>query len=291
MWSLLAWKKPLDGMNEDQIKECIIGGASLPSVSPLPKGISSDYVDLMTECLRKDPASRPTADIVSSRLRAIDPSTRPAQPIDLIPPGFISDKATLLDCMLVAMPNERNKLELMIEKIVEFHATDVDAICTIQDYRLTPLEAQSISFYTFSADNGFEWQESPFFIYNKAVRMLDLNMIASWQHFSFFFISGLNKLPSVECDVFRGLDLRLTQMSHLYQKDGLVCQLFELSFKYCLKLTRTPFHSFLFRFAGIRSRLPPLTRKKRSRDSALPPMVMVQLSLKYGLYMPKTSAL
>ena len=59
--------------------------------------------------------------------------------------------------------------------------------------------------------------------------MLDLNMIASWQHFSFFFISGLNKLPSVECDVFRGLDLRLTQMSHLYQKDGLVCRLFELS--------------------------------------------------------------
>jgi hypothetical protein len=126
------------------------------------------------------------------------------------------------------MPNERHKLEIMIEKIAKFHSTDADAIRTIEDYRLTPLEAQSISFYTFSADNGFEWQQSPFMIYNRAVRMLDFNVIASWQHFSFFFISGLNKLPPVECDVFRGLDLRLTQMSHLYQKDGLVCQLFEL---------------------------------------------------------------
>jgi alpha-tubulin suppressor-like RCC1 family protein/serine/threonine protein kinase len=228
MWSLLAWKKPLDGMNEDEIKDCIIDGTSLPTISPLPKGISFDYVDLMTKCLQKDPALRPTADTVSSRLRAIDPSTRPAQPIDLVPPGFISDKSTLLDCVLVAMPNECHKLEIMIAKIAKFHSTDADAIRTIEDYGLSPLEAQSISFYTFSADNGFEWHESPFMIYNRAVRTLDFNVIASWKHFSFFFISGLNKLPCVECDVYRGLDLRLTQMSHLYQKDGLVCKLIEL---------------------------------------------------------------
>jgi hypothetical protein len=218
----LAWRKPLDGMSERDVKNIILDGYNLPPVIPLPKGITSDYVEVMNLCLSKDPALRPTAQILSDRLTAIDPSTRPVQPIDLIPPGFISDKTTLLDCVLVAMPNERDKLQLMIKKIARFHSTDTDAIRIIRECGLTKLEAESISFYTFSADNGFEWHDSPFFIYNKAVRMLDFKCIATWQDYSYYFTSALKKLPSIQRDVFRGLDLRLTQMSHLYQEDGLV---------------------------------------------------------------------
>jgi serine/threonine protein kinase len=222
MWSLLAWKKPLDGMSEHDVKNMIIEGHNLPPVTPLPKGITSDYVEVMNLCLSKDPALRPTAKLLSELLTAIDPSTRPVQPIDLIPPGFISDKAALLDCLLVAMPNERDKLELMVKKIVHFHSTDAAAIRIIRECGLTKLEAQSISFYTFSADNGFEWQDSPFFIYNKAVRMLDYKCIATWQDYSYYFTSALKKLPTIQRHVYRGLDLRLTQMSHLYQEGGLV---------------------------------------------------------------------
>jgi serine/threonine protein kinase len=222
MWSMLAWKKPLDGMSERDVKNIILDGYNFPPVIPLPKGITSDYVEVMNLCLSKDPALRPTAQLLSERLTAIDPSTRPVQPIDLIPPGFISDKTTLLDCVLVAMPNERDKLQLMIEKIVRFHSTDTEAIRIIREFGLTKLEAQCISFYTFSVDNGFEWHNSPFFIYNKAVRMLDYKCIATWQDYSYYFTSALKKLPSIQRDVFRGLDLRLTQMSHLYQEGGLV---------------------------------------------------------------------
>jgi alpha-tubulin suppressor-like RCC1 family protein/serine/threonine protein kinase len=222
MWSLLAWKKPFNGMSELDVKHAIVAGANLPPVSPLPKGITSDYVEVMNLCLSKDPSLRPTAELLSERLIAIDPSTRPVLPIDLMPPGFISDKAALLDCVVVAMPNERDKLEFMVKKIVHFHSTDTDAIRCISECGLTKLEAQSISFYTFSVDNGFEWQDSPFFIYNKAVRMLDHKSIATWHDFSYYFTSALKKLPSIQRDVFRGLDLRLTQMSHLYQEDSFV---------------------------------------------------------------------
>jgi len=222
MWSLLAWKRPFDGMSEQSVRDAIVGGNYLPPVRPLPRGISSDYEELMYWCLRKDPALRPTAKLLSERLTAIDPSTRPLQPVDLIPPGFISDKASLLDCVLVAMPNERDKLELMVKKIVHFHSTDTDVIRCIRECGLTDLEAQSISFYTFSVDNGFEWQDSPFFIYNRAVRMLDHTSIATWQDFSYYFTSALKKLPSIQRDLFRGLDLRLTQISHLYQEGSLV---------------------------------------------------------------------
>jgi serine/threonine protein kinase len=226
MWSLLAWKTPFDGMTESHVKSYISKGLNvpLPMLKPenLPSGFSSDFLDVITQCLNGDPALRPTADVLSKRLQAIDPSTRPVKPIQIFPPGFVSDKTTLLDCMLVAMPAERDKLKLMVEKIINFHSTSADAIRIIRECDLTPLEAQSISMYTFSVNNGFTTQTSPFFIYNKALRVLDYETIAAWQDFSYFLLSGVNKLPNVERKVWRGLNIRLTQISHLYQKGSLV---------------------------------------------------------------------
>ena len=96
------------------------------------------------------------------------------------------------------------------------------AIRIIRESDLTPLEAQSISMYTFSVNNGFTWETSPFFIYNKALRILDFEAIAAWQDYSYFLMSGLKKLPSVQRKVWRGLNLRLTQISHLYEKGSIV---------------------------------------------------------------------
>jgi len=224
MWTLLSWKTPFDGMTPSHVKSCISEGMNVPLPLPqhLPSGFSSDFVDLMGQCLHRDPALRPAAELLSKRLKAIDPSTRPVEPIQIVPLGFVSDKTTLLDCMLVAMPLERDKLERMIEKVVIFHSTNEDAIRIIRECDLTPLEAQSISMYTFSVNNGFTWQTSPFFIYNKALRILDFETIAAWQDYSYFLMSGLKKLPSIPRKVWRGLNLRLTQISHLYEKGSTV---------------------------------------------------------------------
>jgi hypothetical protein len=124
--------------------------------------------------------------------------------------------------MLAALPSERSKLESMIEKIIDFHSTNEGAIKIIRECGLSAIEAQSISMYTFSIENGFTWQTSPFFIYNKALRLLDFETIAAWQDYSYFLISGLKKLPSIRRKVWRGLNLRLTQISHLYQKGSQV---------------------------------------------------------------------
>ena len=43
-----------------------------------------------------------------------------------------------------------------------------------------------------------------------------------WAVYSFLFCSALEKLPSVAATVFRGLDLPLTQLSHMYFKDSTV---------------------------------------------------------------------
>ena len=224
MWTLLTWKSPFDGMTPSHVKSYISEGMHVPLPIPqqLPSGFSSDYVDLMAQCLNRDPSLRTTAELVFQLLKAIDPSTRPVEPIQIVPLGFVSDKTTLLDCMLVAMPLELDKLECMIEQIINFHSTNTDAIRVIRECDLTPLEAQSISMYTFSVNNGFTWQTSPFFIYNKALRILDFEAIAAWQDYSYFLISGLKKLPNIRRKVWRGLNLRLTQISHLYEKGSKV---------------------------------------------------------------------
>ncbi len=64
-------------MNEDEVEYVLRGRTSFPIINHLPKGITSDYADLVNECLSKDAACRPAAGDVSLRLRAIDASTRP----------------------------------------------------------------------------------------------------------------------------------------------------------------------------------------------------------------------
>ncbi len=41
--------------------------------------------------------------------------------------------------------------------------------------------------------------------------------VQRWADYSFLFISALDKLPSIECEVYRGIDLPLTQVSHEYK--------------------------------------------------------------------------
>jgi serine/threonine protein kinase len=285
LWSLLNWKTPFDGMTQSHIKSYISEGRNVPLSVPqrLPSGFSSDFVDLMTDCLNANPALRPTSELVSERLRSIDPSTRPVKPIDIFPVGFVSDKTTLLDCMLVAMPSERVKLELMIDKIVEFHSNSEAAIQIIRDCGLTPIEAQSISMYTFSVENGFTWQTSPFFIYNKALRLLDYETIAAWQHYSYFLLSALRKLPNIQKKVYRGLNLRLTQISHLYQKGSLV-------FLFIFTLFHASVTFLFVRFVGMRLRQLLPTRSTLCARSVLRP-VTVPLLWRLEQVLQKTSAL
>jgi len=54
------------------------------------------------------------------------------------------------------------------------------------------------------------------------LRMGEPQAVQQWCAFSFVFCSALDKLPSVEATVFRGLDLPLTQLSHLYAKGSTV---------------------------------------------------------------------
>jgi hypothetical protein len=72
-----------------------------------------------------------------------------------------------------------------------------------REYQLSELEAQCLCTYTLDATNyGGTKQESPYFLYNAALRSRDAVLVDRWQDFSVVFQAALNKLPDNECTVY-----------------------------------------------------------------------------------------
>jgi hypothetical protein len=65
-------------------------------------------------------------------------------------------------------------------------------------------------------------EDSVFCVYNSAMRGRMLENVERWADYSFLLNSALDKLPSIECDVYRGLDQPLTQVSHEYKEGASV---------------------------------------------------------------------
>ena len=69
---------------------------------------------------------------------------------------------------------------------------------------------------------GLSTEDSPHFHFNSTLRKRDAAEVERWAHFSCLFCSALDKLPSKEITVFRGLNVPLSQVSHEYKKNKIV---------------------------------------------------------------------
>jgi len=179
--------------------------------------------------MHQDPAKRPSARDAFLRLVAMDPSAKPSQPLPL----YRRDTPTpgdLLPCLqhcMQALPSQpRAALAPMLANMVQASsrivtAADVQALC--QQRGLTLVEAQCIAVYTMHARQfGGAREDSVFFVFNATMRAGDSEQVQRWSAFTKLFCDALEKLPSVSCAVYRGLDQPLTQVSHLYVKGSTV---------------------------------------------------------------------
>ena len=183
----------------------------------------------LQECLHQDPAKRPTAPDAFRRLVAMDPAARPSQPRPLYRRGTATPHQ-LLPCLqrgMQALPSQpRAALAPMLASMVEaasriVMAADVQALCAQRG--LTLVEAQCVSVYTMDARSfGGAREDSVFYEFNLALRAGDSEHVQRWGEFAKVFCDAVDKLPSVSCVVFRGLDQPLTQVSHLYVKGSTV---------------------------------------------------------------------
>ncbi len=230
MWELMTCLVPFDGVSPDLIGDQVLRGVRPPIPSPLPEGFPPAFVDIIMGCLHHDPHQRPSAQQVHQRLLRIDSTARPSVPLQLFD-AHTAAPASLLQCITHAMqaasgqPNARLSpvLSAMVHQATQFVRRSSSVRKLMQQHQLTDVEAQTICLYTLDArKNGGLKEHSVFFAYNAALRSGNTTAVALWGEYSFVFCSALEKLPGVAATVFRGLDLPLTQLSHMYAKGSTV---------------------------------------------------------------------
>jgi hypothetical protein len=105
----------------------------------------------------------------------------------------------------------------------KFQESQLQAI--IQTYLLTELEAKCIVLYTLESRVSFDRQFH--YLFNRAYRQRNDETLKLFADFSFHFMSGLHKLPSVVLSpgakLYRGTSRRLAEMNDLYTVGGEVC--------------------------------------------------------------------
>jgi hypothetical protein len=69
---------------------------------------------------------------------------------------------------------------------------------------------------------GFSTEDSPYYLFNSTCRKRESTAIQRWADFSFLFCSALDKLPSRQMIVFRGLNVPLSQVTHEYRANNVV---------------------------------------------------------------------
>ncbi len=163
----------------------------------------------------QDPKFRPTAREVLEELKQIDPSTKPNNPVALYPEMYsLPATCTMVDILTKAIPQNTKNSE--ISAAAEKHIRNSGVQDLIRLHGISDLEAQSIIVYTGS--QGFAVYQS----YNIALREAQPDRVSAWRDYSFLLYNALLKLPSVVCTVYRGLDLPLLEVSHLYFRNNLV---------------------------------------------------------------------
>ena len=230
MWELMTCLVPFDGVAPDLIAVQVKSGIRPPIPSPLPEGFPPAFADIIMACLQHDPHQRPSAQQVHHRLLLIDSTARPSIPLHLfdLPSAAPS---SLLQCIMHAMqaasgqPNAHlsKAVAAMVNFAAEFVSSSDSVRQLMRQHQLTDMQAQTVCLYTLDArQHGGLREHSVFYVYNAALRSGQADAVALWSEYSFLFCSALEKLPSVAATVFRGLDLPLTQLTHMYSKGSTV---------------------------------------------------------------------
>ena len=231
MWEFSTCEVPF-AENPSLIADLVKAGHRPPIPASLPEGFPADYFALMQECWSDNPAHRPTAEHVHSRLLKMDPSARAVQgALTLWHPARTPTPASLMHCILAAMQAGPAQPNAHLAPILEANVADAAQIVRrsakvqqlMQQHQLSEMQAQAVSAYTTDArDHGGLREHSIFFVYNAAIRSANPLDVELWSVFSFLFCTALEKLPAVAKTVFRRLDVPLTQLSHQYVAGGTI---------------------------------------------------------------------
>jgi alpha-tubulin suppressor-like RCC1 family protein/serine/threonine protein kinase len=205
LWELLTADVAWSGLNPSQISAAVTSGqrpAIFPKVAPL-------YAAIVTECWAEDPVRRPSAATVWLQLYTlVYRELRENTPLRLLPAGFSTSFVAAEECLRGALPARLFRAIMFdLSMINEFYSTP-HVQQRVNMHGLSDVEAKCIMLYAHVTYNiathpvHLEYNQLSksnqlHSIYAAACRDNDETQIAKFEHFSFYFLSALQKLPDV----------------------------------------------------------------------------------------------
>jgi hypothetical protein len=147
------------------------------------------------------------------------------RPLHLFGKEFVPSFFSIKECILHAIPDFPRQIADVIETTIELHLnTSARAKACILLHGLTRLEAETICWWSADVSTLSEMttDQSPYYVYNTALRQRDAIRLNLWKHFSCYFINGLQKIPPTAAESFRGEKNRVTELSTQYTKGSQV---------------------------------------------------------------------
>jgi serine/threonine protein kinase len=224
MWELLTCKQPHESLSKDQIYGKLKSNDRPPIPDSIPTDFPQEFVVMMKRCWDEDPELRPSAAEVHQCMVDIT-SALPNEPVKLFPRNHeVSDRTSILPCLMRALPASCCAPALQaIVAAAETYCKTPHIQSQIQAYNLEAIEAHSIFVYTASQGSFLcPTHMAPFSSYNTALRSARYDSDGVWCDYSYVLHSALLKLPSVACTVYRGLNVPLSDLSHMYWRGGFV---------------------------------------------------------------------
>ncbi len=148
------------------------------------------------------------------------------RPLCLFGKEFIPTIFSIKECIFKAIPRFPRDIADLIDETVKQHVQhDVEARELVKTCNLTSLEAESLVWWSVDVStlsSNMNTEDSPYYVYNAALRSRDGPSIRNWQDYSYYMVNALDKLPPIETICYRGESKKVTELSRQYAKGNQV---------------------------------------------------------------------
>lgn len=234
LFEVLTGEVAWHGVAPSQVSACVLNGQR----PVFPPGVPPAFKRIVCECWAQDPGKRMTAAAAWLQLYVLQSKELGENnPLRLFPDGFQASFVNVQDCLRSALPRRVFDSVMLDVPIIDEYLTTLEGSHQVRMHGLSEIEAKCLMLYSHDTCNiaalplhmAFMESKKPMqvrTVYGAACCNSNAIAISHFEHFSFFLLSALQKLPDVaqgsSSTFYAAFNSRLRGMHDAYSVQGAV---------------------------------------------------------------------